>query len=64
MSVWSARFGRKNACLAGCGEEPLLGREGETPFRKGGGVWFVTEWCEGKCFKKCGERVQGKMDTS
>lgn len=37
---------------------------GGTPFRKGGGVWLMIEWCEGKCFKKYGERVQGKMDTS
>lgn len=22
----------------------------------------MTEWCEGKCFKEYGERVQGKMD--
>lgn len=28
MSASSARFGRKNECLAGCREEPLLGREG------------------------------------
>lgn len=28
MSVWSARFEKQNECLAGCREEPLLGREG------------------------------------